>query len=89
MKRLSIRVIGLVQGVGFRWSAKEFADEQGVVGWAENDPDGCVRIEAEGDSMAVDRFLEWCRSGPVTALVEDVEWMEIPTMGEGGFRIMT
>jgi len=89
MKRLNIRVLGKVQNVWFRGSAKEIADELALAGWAMNDPDGSVRIEVEGDSTSVERFCAWCESGPADARVEDIECIEIPIQGDLDFRIIT
>ncbi len=53
-----VTVIGMVQGVGFRWTAKRIADALGVAGWVRNNPDGSVSIAAEGEDGTVDQFLE-------------------------------
>ncbi|HBL39252.1 TPA: acylphosphatase [Candidatus Uhrbacteria bacterium] len=89
MQRLNIRITGSVQGVFFRRSAKEFADELVLSGWAVNEPDGCVRIEVEGESPSVAQFLLWCESGPIHARVDRVEHTEIPVQGDLDFRIIT
>lgn len=67
-----IRVSGRVQGVFFRQSAKQKAEELGVVGFARNEPDGTVTIEAEGDALALDALVAWCHEGPTYATVERV-----------------
>jgi acylphosphatase len=56
-KRFSIRVNGRVQGVFFRASTKEVADQLGVRGFVRNEPDGKVYIEAEADEEALKRFV--------------------------------
>jgi len=33
MKRLTLKILGDVQGVTFRWSSREKAQELGIVGW--------------------------------------------------------
>lgn len=53
-----IRVSGLVQGVGFRWTAKRIADRLGVDGWVRNNPDGTVSLEVEGTETQIREFLE-------------------------------
>jgi len=48
-KHVNITVKGRVQGVGFRYSAMEAAEELGIKGFVRNMPDGSVYIEAEGE----------------------------------------
>lgn len=52
-----ITVSGEVQGVGFRFATRSLAKKHMVNGWVRNQPDGTVRIEAEGASDALDRFF--------------------------------
>lgn len=72
-KHLDITVKGKVQGVFYRASTKAVADQLGVKGLVRNEPDGNVFIQAEGDNMALDMFLDWCREGPENAVVTSVE----------------
>ena len=64
-----IEVFGRVQGVFFRASTKSKADELGVKGFAKNQTDGSVLIEAEGSEQQIETFANWCKKGPETALV--------------------
>lgn len=64
MKKVSIRVTGLVQGVGFRYSTKLVADQIGVYGIVRNESDGSVYIEANGDEEKIDKFIEKIRNSP-------------------------
>lgn len=75
-KHFSIKITGRVQGVFFRVSAKEQADYLGISGFACNEPDGSVVVEAEGEEDALNRFLIWCREGPAGARVENMEITE-------------
>lgn len=75
-KHWNIRVIGEVQGVFFRYSSKEKAEEFGIAGFTRNEADGSVYIEAEGEEDALRTFLEWCRRGPGSASVSNVESSE-------------
>jgi acylphosphatase len=52
-----IHFSGRVQGVGFRYTALQVAREFEVAGYAENLPDGRVRVELEGDSPEVDGLV--------------------------------
>ncbi|HNU41845.1 MAG TPA: acylphosphatase, partial [Cyclobacteriaceae bacterium] len=44
---INILVTGTVQGVYYRASTKQKADELGIKGFVRNQPDGSVYIEAE------------------------------------------
>jgi acylphosphatase len=46
--RLTAWIAGRVQGVGFRWWVRANALELGLAGYAENLPDGRVKVVAEG-----------------------------------------
>ena len=72
-KHLDITVTGHVQGVFYRGSTKAVADQLGVKGFVSNEPDGSVFIEAEGDDLALDMFLDWCKEGPEHAKVISVQ----------------
>jgi acylphosphatase len=73
MKHINITVKGKVQGVFYRASTKAVADQLGVKGYVRNEPNGDVAIEAEGDDLALEMFLEWCHEGPEHAIVNLVE----------------
>lgn len=72
-KHLAIRVTGRVQGVFFRASAKAEAEKLGLTGFARNEDDGSVAIEAEGEADALEKFVAWCGSGPDFAQVARVD----------------
>jgi acylphosphatase len=48
---------GMVQGVGFRYTARRIAARFPVTGYVQNLPDGQVRLVAEGSRGTLDRFL--------------------------------
>lgn len=66
-------ISGLVQGVWYRESLREAADEQGVTGWVRNRLDGSVEAMVQGEADRVDALIDWCRRGPPQARVEGVE----------------
>ena len=78
--RAEVRVTGRVQGVWFRQSTKNTAEQYGVSGWCRNNPDGSVTAVFEGEESAVKAVIEWCKDGPELARVDDlqIEW-ENPT----------
>jgi len=73
MQHLNITIKGKVQGVMFRASTKAVADQLGIKGNVRNLPNGDVFIEAEGDKMSLELFLEFCHEGPEHAEVDSVE----------------
>ena len=68
----SVIVIGRVQGVFYRSSTKNKADQLGIMGWVRNESDGSVRMELEGMEERVAEMIEWCRQGPLYARVENL-----------------
>ncbi len=70
IKHFSIRVSGKVQGVFFRASAKQWADDFSIKGSVKNERNGDVYIEAEGDEEALNKFIAWCRVGPSQGRVD-------------------
>lgn len=87
--RLSLNLYGTVQGVGFRWFARQQAQLLGCTGYVRNDPLGTrVDVVAEGSHDVLEALLSRLRQGPAGAHVTHVEaeWQE--TTGEfGQFQI--
>lgn len=75
-KHLIIKVLGKVQGVFFRDSTRQKAQELGITGIVKNEPDGSVYIEAEGPERKLHALVAWCHEGPQYAEVEKVETQE-------------
>jgi acylphosphatase len=71
--RRRVVVRGEVQGVFFRDSTRKEAESRGVAGWVRNRDDGSVEAVFEGSPDAVEAMIEWCRSGPSRAEVEDMD----------------
>lgn len=68
-----MKIKGKVQGVFFRASTRETAQKLGIRGWVRNLSDGTVETVAEGDSDALEKFIDWCKKGPESAMVTDVD----------------
>ncbi len=68
-----IRIYGQVQGVFFRFSAKEEADRLGLAGWVRNNVDGSVEAMVVGPKVKLVEFIKWCKKGPPQAAVENIE----------------
>jgi acylphosphatase len=81
-QRMRAVIRGEVQGVGFRWSVQRQAHELGLTGYAENLPDGSVRVEAEGDPDRLDQLEAFLRQGPRWAEVESLDVQRVPATGE-------
>ncbi|MBP6310947.1 MAG: acylphosphatase [Flavobacteriales bacterium] len=86
-KHLTIIVTGKVQGVGFRRSAMSQAATMKVNGTVRNTSGGAVVMEVEGTEKALDRFVEWCRNGPVMAKVDNVQVTDGVIIGHTGFNV--
>ncbi|HNY01218.1 MAG TPA: acylphosphatase [Bacteroidales bacterium] len=80
MKHLDLTIKGRVQRVGFRFSAMEAAYRYSIRGVVMNSGDSDVMIEAEGTPENLDKFLAWCKKGPIGARVENVH------IGEGQLK---
>jgi acylphosphatase len=65
-------VHGRVQGVGFRYFVLREARRLDLDGWTANEPDGSVRVVADGPREALDVLLEALREGPPASIVERV-----------------
>ncbi len=68
-----IIVIGLVQGVGFRYFTFKKARELRVTGYVKNLPDGTVEVEAEGERGQLEELIEALKVGPRSAVVNDLQ----------------
>lgn len=81
MARLHLRIHGRVQGVGFRWFAREEARRLGLSGWVTNRDSGEVEVEAGGEASSLDRLRRALEVGPPGAQVERVEPIEQESEG--------
>ncbi len=71
--RARVRISGRVQGVFFRDSTREKAEELGLSGYVMNTPDGDVQAIFEGPKESVEEMVRWCGQGPPQASVENVD----------------
>ena len=87
-ERVRVVVSGDVQGVFFRATTQDVAKQLGVTGWVRNRGDGRVEAEFQGSRSAVERAVEFCRSGPRQADVADIEVERVePLADESGFEV--
>jgi acylphosphatase len=66
-----------VQGVFYRASTRQRAQELGCRGYAHNLADGRVEVLAVGEPAAVHALVEWLRQGPPAAHVTEVKCAEV------------
>lgn len=72
-------VEGRVQGVFFRVSTRDRAQEIGLQGWVRNLADGRVETVACGEKEQLNVFELWLKQGPDMALVKHIvkkNWTE-------------
>ncbi len=78
IKCVKINIYGRVQGVGYRYSTLQKANEIKIYGFVKNRNDGSVYIEAEGEEEVLGQFVLWCKNGPSWSRVENVIVTDIP-----------
>lgn len=81
-------ITGKVQGVFFRGSTREMAEQSGVKGEIKNMQDGSVHLIAEGDEEAVKALIAWCHYGPPRAEVTGVSVTEGIVKGYKNFSVI-
>ncbi|WP_420474811.1 acylphosphatase [Noviherbaspirillum sp. ST9] len=67
-----LRIVGLVQGVGYRASFEAQARALQLSGWVRNRADGSVEAMIQGAPDAVEKIIAWSRRGPTSAKVKEV-----------------
>lgn len=88
MKGLSVRVSGIVQGVGFRPFVFQLAERHGLKGWVRN-TNTRVEIEVEGAEEALAAFLlDLGSQAPPLASIESIDSAPRVPAGYGSFEIV-
>ncbi len=85
--RAHVYVSGKVQGVYFRATTRDEAQERDLDGWVRNLEDGRVEAVFEGPEDAVDAMVDFCYEGSSAAEVEDVEVTYEEPQGADPFRV--
>jgi acylphosphatase len=88
MQTIKIRVEGTVQGVFFRQSTQEKANQLGVKGTVKNCDDDSVEIIATGTNEQLDKLVTWCWEGPPRAIVINVTTQELSLQPFNNFSII-
>lgn len=86
-KAQSIRIHGVVQGVGFRPFVYRLAHSYGLCGWVLNAGEG-VQIHVEGAAPAVDRFIQDLQTQPPPASrIAEINLADAEIQGFAEFEI--
>lgn len=88
MRTVQLLVKGRVQGVFYRATAKEKAEELGIKGWVRNTAEGYVEILANGTEEQLKKFIDWCYEGPPKAEVDEVLIQSSEDQVKTGFHIV-
>jgi acylphosphatase len=87
--QIHVIILGRVQGVWYRASTKQKAEELGLTGWVKNTFDGNVEAVFEGEELTVNEMIAWCRVGPPLAQVDHVKIIQKRVGGKfTGFTIL-
>lgn len=89
MDRIAVRLVirGRVQGVSYRWWARNEALRLNLDGWVRNRADGSVELLAAGQAAQIAQMLDLCRRGPSAASVASIERFEAEDEGLAGFDL--
>jgi acylphosphatase len=85
--RAHVYVSGKVQGVYFRATTRNMAEQHDVDGWVRNLDDGRVEAVFEGSEADVETMVGFCHEGSESARVEDVDVTYEEPRNAGDFRI--
>ncbi len=82
MVQYEIRITGRVQGVGFRQYILHKAMQLGVTGWVKNTINGDVQVVVKGEKTDVDTLIDFLKTGPSMARVENVSKFRMQDLSE-------
>jgi len=82
LKRYTITITGIVQGVGFRPFIYQLAQRHGLQGWVCNDAEG-VQIEVQGRAAALQQFITAIRrEAPPKSRIDSLDPRSLPLQPE-------
>ena len=87
MVRKHINFYGSVQGVGFRWRARNAAEHFSCTGWVRNEWDGSVSMEIQGTEEAIESVILTIEKGTFVR-IENMDMKDIPIV-EDEYRFGT
>lgn len=82
MQSLQITLNGKIYHTGFLFYVKQFAGLNNIRGTVYYSENNAIIIEAEGEEPDLDRFIEYCRIGPLGA---EVSTLNVARSGRRGF----
>ena len=81
------KVIGRVQGVGFRAWTKKTAGKYKLNGWVMNCSDKSVEFVVSGKKNNIDKFVKECYVGPAFSNVKSLDLKKVPFLEYKSFEI--
>jgi acylphosphatase len=81
-QRITVHYEGRVQGVGFRYTVVNLAQEQKLTGWVKNEFDGSVSLTAEGEEEPLMEFLSAIRRSHLGRYITDERICRSAATGE-------
>jgi acylphosphatase len=87
IRHYNITIKGKVQGVSYRVNAQAQAHKFNLTGFVKNLPKEGVYVEVEGTEENINKFIEWCYTGPRLAKVTEVKAEEGATIGFTTFEV--
>jgi len=90
-ERLELRIMGTVQGVGYRAWTVRTASGLDLRGWVRNETDGSVKAVAVGQRRSLEQLELRCHDGPSLARVDEVTAAYGPLRDDeafDGFRVV-
>jgi hydrogenase maturation factor HypF (carbamoyltransferase family) len=88
VKRVKVRVQGVVQGVFFRETVRRAASRHDVDGFVRNVGHDAVEIEAEGEPQVVQAFIDdVIHNPPPLARIDSVNSSDVSIVGDRGFFV--
>lgn len=73
MASLQAFVHGRVQGVFFRASVEDWAEQLNLKGYVRNRPGDTVEVVAEGEKSQLEKLIAYLKVGPPAARVDEVK----------------
>ncbi len=81
------KIIGRVQGVGYRAWTKKTAIKYNLSGWVINCLDNSVEFEVSGGKSDIESFINECHKGPLLSNVESIKYHEVKFSKYKNFEI--